>query len=667
MATAQEFIKTAEAELGNGSGKYNTGGQPWCAIFVNWCLRKIGYGKQGTAAASSFASFGKNHKAGDGYAPKPGDLLLVNYTGSWADHVAIVESYSNGTISSLNGNGGSRPGSVTRSPRSYGRNITVIEMQWDGGKGGKASYIKYELTREQKISLAKYVNKEAGSNVDGKKAVASHMCNMCEYWKWSNDSRYKGSLYATIHGLTWYAASTRSNNEYNSDDLNAVEECICNGNRNIPPYVTEFDMWGGVAHIGNRKYTDIISVSPAPASDSDLNQHTSVLKNAMGASGKFWATYMYTSYGGNIFYYESDKYKEYCEKTYSCGSGDDSKETYFTDTNEIIPLHPTLFRQDEMIVTGDLNVFVGNHDVTSAIGELSWSNSLMELATTMDVEMAKSDTKFTYLYEPGIGDIVRIYTGNEIFRGVIISSSPGGKHSGKYTIADAGWYMAHTSDTYQFNSIPANTAIQKICGDLSVPIAYIDNDTLSAVFVTGVYIDKSAAEIIADILSIAGGKWNMDFSPGGLRIYKIGTFTANPQFRTSENTMPRSSVKYRGNESITQSIEDRKTAVKVISEQRVLTAAVASDSYNKYGFLQATVQIDPEKENAESVRDAKLAELNVDKNTRSFDMVVELSDYTRAGDVIDIDGTQYAIANAAHSIKKKRHTVSVEVERIEII
>lgn len=202
---------------------------------------------------------------------------------------------------------------------------TIIHPDTDNGSlsesGAAYEYTKYDLAQNQKTALAKYVNREAGSNVDGKKAVASHMCNMYEYWKWSNDSRAKETMFATIYGNHWYAADTRSNDTYTDADLSAVEECICNGNRSIPPYVTEFDMWGGVAHIGNRNYTDIVSVTPTPSSDSDLQQHTTILKNGMGASGKFWAAYMYSSYGGNIFYYASDKYKEYCEQTYKTKNG----------------------------------------------------------------------------------------------------------------------------------------------------------------------------------------------------------------------------------------------------------------------------------------------------------------------------------------------------------
>lgn len=482
MATAQEFIQTAAAELGNGAAKYNTGGQPWCAIFVNWCLKKIGYGKQGTAAACSFANFGANHKAGDGYTPKPGDLLLVNYTGSWADHVAIVESYSGGSLLTLNGNGTGRK--VTRSRRNYNRTITIIEMSW----------------------------------------------------------------------------------------------------------------------------------SKSGASETETE-----------------------------------------------------KPTYFTNTNIIKPVHPTLFDQPDIAVEGVLAVYIGTRNITASTGALSWANSRMEFATTIDIEVAKSDARFTYLYQPQKGDIIRIFTDTEVFRGVIISDGTGGKHSNKYTAADAGWYICRIKDTYQFNNMAADAALKKIFGDLSVPIVYIDDAELKSVAVTGVYMDKTVSEIVSDILDEAGGEWNVDFVPQGVRIYKIGAFTATPMFRTSDNTALRDSAEYRGNENITSSIEDTKTAVKVISDERVLCSAWSEESYQDYGLLQETIKIDPEKENAEAVRDAKLAELNREKQTRSFDMIVQLPDYIRAGEVLEVESARYVIETATHTLQKGRHNVSVEVERIEIV
>ena len=481
MATAQEFVKIAQAEVGNGPSKYNTGGLPWFAIFVNWCLKQVGYSRQGTAAASSFADFGPQHKAGDGYTPKKGDLLLVNYSGSWASHVAIVGSYDGTQLYAVNGNGSGDK--VTQGPRSYSAAITVIEMTWDGSSSG--------------------------------------------------------------------------------------------------------------------------------------------------------------------------------------GSSD--KVTYFTDTNEVIPIHPTLFTLSPLQIDGDFAVYINNRNVTASISPLNWQNTRQELAVKVELSAAKSDARFTALYQPKKGDIVRIFLPDEVFRGVIVSDDTGDRHASKFTAADAGWYLGRNEDTYQFNNMDSALAIKKICGDLGVPIVYLDENGLKDTYITGVYIDKTVADVLWAILKNAGGQWNFDFVPDGIRIYRIGTYETTPQLQTSANTMLRDSVKHRGPESRTSSIEDMYNAVKVVSDTNVLTTARNEDHYQKYGLLQKVVSIDPEKENAAVVTEEKLAELNVEKNTLGFEMPVQLSDYTRAGEILTVEGIRYVIETSSHTIKKGRHMVNVDLERIEVV
>lgn len=47
-------------------------------------------------------------------------------------------------------------------------------------------------------------------------------------------------------------------------------------------------------------------------------------------------------------------------------------------------------------------------------------------------------------------------------------------------------------------------------------------------------------------------------------------------------------------------------------------------------------------------------------------MVVELSDYTRAGDILYVDEVSYLITSAQHEIKNGRHSLTVDLERIEL-
>lgn len=85
-------------------------------------------------------------------------------------------------------------------------------------------------------------------------------------------------------------------------------------------------------------------------------------------------------------------------------------------------------------------LIVGGNDITSYVGNLSWQNSIDELATKMSFEAAKSDTNYVNTYAPQIGDIVNFCTNIEIFRGIVIAVDDGDKFKNKYTVTDFGWY-----------------------------------------------------------------------------------------------------------------------------------------------------------------------------------------------------------------------------------
>lgn len=326
---------------------------------------------------------------------------------------------------------------------------------------------------------------------------------------------------------------------------------------------------------------------------------------------------------------------------------------------------PDVVPEDEITVYAELR------NITPSVGAVSWANTKKELSTSMSFSTAKTDTRYQNIYIPPKGEIIRLFTRKkdvirEVFRGIVISDDTGGRHTNSYTAVDVGHYLNKCSDTYQFKGIPALSAVEKIVSDLSIPIAYIDPVDFEGCYVDEIYIDKPISEILWDILeNKVGGDWNFDFVPTGIRVYKIGAFEVMPKFRMSDNTELKDSVKHRGTEAVSSSIEDMKTAVKVISDTSVLAVSRNSDAINRYGFLQEVVNLDDENANPNDVAQAKLYELNREKSTRSFPMQVELTDYTRAGDVITVDDMKYQITSAQHEIKKGRHSVTVELERIE--
>ncbi len=183
-----------------------------------------------------------------------------------------------------------------------------------GGAGSGTSKVKkevwdvpkYSLTDAQKKKLAMMIYQEGNYNQECRDAIASHMCNLYEYKKYHNQT--SKSFYDYITTTTWYASATRKNTHYTAETLKSVEKCIIGGNRTLPPYVDEFDMYPG----------DIRS----PKKISEYVQFKSPIRNRYGASGIYYTATVVDSsknaYGkkGNLFFYQSKKYKTYCEQKY---------------------------------------------------------------------------------------------------------------------------------------------------------------------------------------------------------------------------------------------------------------------------------------------------------------------------------------------------------------
>lgn len=303
-------------------------------------------------------------------------------------------------------------------------------------------------------------------------------------------------------------------------------------------------------------------------------------------------------------------------------------------------------------------------DVTAYIGGLQWKNAIDALATTMSFDIAKSDTKHVNTYAPKLGSIINFFTNIEIFRGIVITVNDSSQTKNSYTVCDFGWYLNKSKETYQFNNMAAYKAINKICSDFNIPIAGLPELKTD---IRQIYVDKAVSEILSDILELCGGGYNFAMTPQGLRIYKYGEFYAYPEFRITPNTRLIYSPTLRGNVSHSVSIEDMKNSVKVISEAdnvyTVQTVLKDADSIYQYGFLQEVVKIDPAKENAQSMAQSKLKELNKQKEKFSFEMVEAVDSYTRAGMVMDIDDVMYLIESTDHSIVNDIHRVKVELKR----
>ena len=312
----------------------------------------------------------------------------------------------------------------------------------------------------------------------------------------------------------------------------------------------------------------------------------------------------------------------------------------------------------------NFQIFADNIDITAYSGNVSWQNTIDELATSLSFEVAKTDTKYLNFYAPQEGSIVSIYTNDEIFRGVILSVDDGSETVNKYTVFDFGWYLNKSSETYQFNKMTAKKAITKICEDYGIPIDTIPELNIE---ITQLYLDKVLSDIIKDILKLCGGGYNLDVTPKGVRIYRLGDIYAEPKFRITPNTRLVSSAYLRGNVSHSTSIEELKNSIKVVTEKDSVYSLKATRkddaSISKYGLLQKVIKIDPEKENANTVAETQLSELNRKTEKFSCEVIEGISSYTRAGTVIAIENINYLVEGSGHSIKNGIHYVKLDLRR----
>ncbi len=243
---------------------------------------------------------------GDGsytYTVKEGHY--VNVTRIWEDKFEIGDSHvEDYTVDDVK--------TFIESPPLVANKVT--SSQSNSSDGEIFNGTKYEVTEDEKIRLAKFVYQEYNGDTEGMKAVASHMCNLYEYYKWTGAISQNKSFTDYILSGSWYGQATRNNQNYNDEAIAAVEQCIINGQRTLPLYVNEFDMYP--AEIKNAKGKD------------EYVQHETEVKGAYGGEGLFYKIFSHGS-DANLFYYDK-RYKEYIES----GEGTEGVQTN-TSSSEI--------------------------------------------------------------------------------------------------------------------------------------------------------------------------------------------------------------------------------------------------------------------------------------------------------------------------------------------
>lgn len=655
MASVEKFLQTAKAEIGTketgiNNVKYNTwyygyevdgDKYAWCAAFVSWCAKKAGVSEKTipkTASAGYFAAYAKqgHGEVFTNKSPEPGDLFLIGYDGNdYANHVGIVwESDEGGSIKTIEGNSSNQVLTRTMSTRG----LTFVRFNLTGQKGMKAVWtakevpnIGRDLATKAYMAYQSYTNSEAagydllwGSD---SKTASEGLRKYKDFYCVAMGSYYgPDGTYLKIEfddGKTIYCVKADEKKDSETDARHQYHDYPFD--RNVLEFIVD-----SIYVQGNDDFTAALK--------------------AEGIDRSARITAIYAS-------------EE--ESTSSSTYGGDERVYNFADTNEKISLHPTLFNQPEMVLDEKKEGFkliINEIDESNCACNISFDNTLKTLATSFSFSIPKTgDMKHINIYEPKEGDIVR-YSGGAVedFRGVITEVDDGDRYKNSYIAVDAGQYLAKTKDTYQFDAMRADDCIKKICGDLSVPIVELP---ILDTPITEIYIEKTVAEVIEDILSSADSNLNFDFVPSGLRVYKSLDKVAEPKFRISSNTEKKDSIHHIGNISHKKSISDIKTVVKIVSETDVLLSMKNNDEVSMYGFLQEVIKIDDE-ETALDRATEYLDENGNAKETFSGEIIEEMTSYTRAGYVVVMGEVKYLITSSKHTIENGMHKVKLDFERV---
>lgn len=112
MTSAEKVLTAARRELGikespAGSNRtkygkwYGLDGQPWCMMFVQWCLAQAGMPLPvRTASCSALLAWYQRNRPGSVYkTPEPGDIVIYSF-----GHTGIVETAEGNAVTAIEGN-----------------------------------------------------------------------------------------------------------------------------------------------------------------------------------------------------------------------------------------------------------------------------------------------------------------------------------------------------------------------------------------------------------------------------------------------------------------------------------------------------------------------------------------------------------------------------------
>jgi hypothetical protein len=309
------------------------------------------------------------------------------------------------------------------------------------------------------------------------------------------------------------------------------------------------------------------------------------------------------------------------------------------------------------------------YDITPIAGAFTW-DTYLSLTGEIDLPVMWSDSPAFPVNPCEIGDMVLLtQDGEEIGRWILCKSSQQGRNPITYTGYDFAWYLNQSKSVYQFNGVSADQAIKRILNDFGMLIGTIP--PMSAK-ITKIYIQKTPAEIIDDILDQQEQQSGYNYSPelikGYIDIVPTVDRVIQGTFTLAGVTADIMSVPLDAQRD--RDLTQMRNRIKIITEgsNTYVTQAIAQDTANAshYGVIEETFKINA-ADVAKSRQVANILLSRLDKVLENNTLTLMGDTAVKAGYLINVTepitgmSGQYLINHVKNTVNNQIHTMQVEL------
>lgn len=315
-------------------------------------------------------------------------------------------------------------------------------------------------------------------------------------------------------------------------------------------------------------------------------------------------------------------------------------------------------------------------DITARSGDYTRSDNIDGLGMSFTFTLASNpDDKHLPDLNITPGDkIIFANKDKKVFTGIITDCGQDGLYSHGYTAYDYGWYLNKNEVVAQFNNMPADQAITKLCNQFTIPIGTIaPMPTMIKTIYNGAVLSDCIKDIIEQTTQDTGQKYRLEVRDNQLYIEPYTDLIVTAMYKPADNVAAFDVAEYPADISMSMSITDMSNTVQVVSsaEKSVMTMATAKDneSIKRYGMLQKVETVD-KKDKAKAGNIAKNILSNKNKVTKSLSILFLGDDNVRSGRLINfknaalgVDGL-FLVRDCTHNYTQAGHTMQLTMEEV---